>query len=129
MSRPSFFQCAIGAFIALQLVMPALAQDEAPTIYPGLAAGLIDQGVLVIDVRSDEEVSETGVLANAEHIPHTEIDAIIDSIGERPARAVVLYCGSGRRASRVIDALRQQGYGGGVNAGGYADLQAALAAE
>ncbi|MEM7053479.1 MAG: rhodanese-like domain-containing protein [Pseudomonadota bacterium] len=102
------------------------AQDDAPNIYPNLAASLITQDALVIDVRSSEEIDETGRLANAEAIPHSQVDAIAALIGQQQNRAVVLYCGSGRRAGRVINALRERGYGGGVNAGGYDDLAAAL---
>jgi len=100
--------------------------DERPPIYPWLAAGLIERGVPVIDVRSDEEVEATGLLGDAEHIAHTEIEAIAEFIGEPPGRTVVIYCGSGRRAGRVIEALTGRGYQGLVNAGGYEDLEAAL---
>ena len=118
-----FFLISLFFAFAVQLVH---AQDDAPNIYPGLAASLIAQDVLVIDVRSAEEIEQTGVLANAQSIPHSQIDDIVSLIGEPSNRAVVLYCGSGRRASRVIDALRERGFGGGVNAGGYEDLAAAL---
>ncbi|MEX0916090.1 MAG: rhodanese-like domain-containing protein [Wenzhouxiangellaceae bacterium] len=107
------------------------AQDEdsdssGPWIYPTLAVSLIEMGVPVIDVRSAEEVEETGTLAGAEHIPHTEVDELVDFIGDDTARAVILYCGSGRRAARAIDNLRERGYHGMVNAGGYEDLREAL---
>lgn len=107
------------------------AQDEdsersGPWIYPTLAASLIEMGVPVIDVRSAEEVEETGTLAGAEHIPHTEIDALVDFIGDDTARAVILYCRSGRRVARAIENLRERGYHGMVNAGGYDDLRDAL---
>lgn len=99
---------------------------RGPPIYPTLAASLIEMGVPVVDVRSDEEVAETGTLADAEHIPHTQVDRIASFIGDNTSRAVVLYCGSGRRAGLAIDALRERGYHGLVNAGGYEDLREAL---
>lgn len=101
---------------------------RGPRIYPTLAAGLIEMGVPVIDVRSEAEVEETGALAGAIHIPHTEIDAIVEFIGDDSSRAVVMYCGSGRRVGIAIDALRERGYHGMVNAGGFEDLQQALEA-
>lgn len=103
--------------------------DGGPTIYPTLAAGLVEMGVPVIDVRSEAEIEETGTLADAEHIPHTDVDAIADFIGDDASRAVVLYCGSGRRVGLAIDALRERGFHGMVNAGGYEDLRQALEAE
>ena len=103
-------------------------QRRGPPIYPTLAAGLIELGVPVIDVRSEAEVEETGTLADAAHIPHTEIDAIVEFIGDDTSRAVVMYCGSGRRVGIAIDALRERGYHGMVNAGGFGDLEQALEA-
>lgn len=102
---------------------------EGPPIYPNLAVTLIEMGVPVVDVRSDEEVEETGTLADAAHIPHTEIDEIMALIGENTSRAVILYCGSGRRAGRAIENLRERGYHGMVNAGGFEDLREALEGE
>lgn len=101
-------------------------QRRGPPIYPTLAASLIEMGVPVVDVRSEEEVAETGTLADAEHIPHTEVDRIATFIGDNTSRAVILYCGSGRRAGLAIDALRERGYHGLVNAGGYEDLRQAM---
>lgn len=104
----------------------ALTQASSrPHIYPTLAAGLIEMGVPVIDVRSDTEIAETGTLAGATQIPHTDIDAIAEFIGGQ-SRAVVMYCGSGRRVGLVIDALRERGYHGMVNAGGYDSLRQEL---
>lgn len=115
----------------------ALGQDEGggrsddrasrgPFVYPTLAAGLVEMDVPVIDVRSESEIEETGTVADATHIPHTDIDAIAEFIGDDTSRAVILYCGSGRRAGLAIDELRERGYHGLVNAGGYEDLRQAL---
>jgi len=103
--------------------------SSGPAIYPTLAAGLIEMGVPVIDVRSAAEIEASGILADATHIPHTNIDAIADFIGDDTSRAVVLYCGSGRRVGLAIAALRERGFHGMVNAGGYEDLRQALEAE
>lgn len=115
--------------ITLMMVFAAQtihAQEDAPNIYPRLAADLVERGALVLDVRSAEEIDSTSLLADAEAIPHLQIDDIVAFIGEERNRAVVVYCGSGRRAARVIEQLRERGYGGGVNAGGYEDLSATL---
>lgn len=102
------------------------SERRGPPIYPMLAAGLIEMGVQVIDLRSEAEVEETGTLAGATNIPHTEIDAIAEFIGDNTSRAVVMYCASGRRVGIAVDALRERGYHGMVNAGGFEDLQQAL---
>jgi len=101
-------------------------RDEGPNIYPTLAADLVERGVPVIDVRTAEEIADTGRIGNAVHIPHTEIDRIAEFIGEDKMRTVVLYCGSGRRAAMAVAALRERGYHGLVNAGGFEDLAEAI---
>ena len=118
------------ALAALLIAAPLAAQqpppDEGPNIYPRLAARLVELGVPTLDVRTDEEVAETGMAPNATHIPHGQVDAIADFLGDDPNRAVVVYCRSGRRAAMVVEAMRERGYGGLVNAGGYSDLTDAL---
>jgi phage shock protein E len=115
---------------ALLLAAPLAAQqaapEQGPNIYPQLAARLVDLGVPTLDVRTDEEIAETGMAPNATQIPHEQVDAIEEFLGDDPNRAVVVYCRSGRRAASVVEALRERGYGGLVNAGGYGDLTEAL---
>lgn len=104
----------------------AQTATAGPNIYPTLAADLVRRGVPVIDVRSAEEVDNTGRIADAVNIPHTEIERIAEFIGEDRMRTVVLYCGSGRRAGLAIEALRERGYHGLVNGGGFEDLAGAI---
>jgi phage shock protein E len=85
---------------------------------------LIDEGALVIDVRSDEEFN-AGHLDGALHIPYDQVDEIARAIGEDRQRDVVMYCGSGRRVGIAIDALEEQGYENLFNATGLSALQAA----
>lgn len=120
----------ILALVLLLAAAPLAAQDAdaGPNIYPRLAARLVDMGVPVLDVRSEEEVAETGRIADATRISHDDLTAIQAFLGDDPNAAVVIYCGSGRRASRVIAAMRERGYGGLVNGGGFNDLTAALQA-
>ncbi|MDT8438287.1 MAG: rhodanese-like domain-containing protein [Wenzhouxiangellaceae bacterium] len=107
-----------------------LAQsDDKPAIEPALAAGLLAQyDIAVIDVRSAEEIAETGVVGNAATIVHTDTDALAEFLGPPPGRAAILYCRSGRRAGVAIDTLEALGYDSLINAGGHADLSAAVAA-
>lgn len=117
--------------VALLLALPLAAQQSEPTednpnIYPRMAARLVELGVPVLDVRSEEEVTETGMVEGATRISHDQLAEIETFLGNDENAAVVLYCGSGRRASRVIEAMRERGYGGLVNAGGYEDLIDAL---
>ncbi len=84
---------------------------------------LIDEGALVIDVRSTEEY-QSGHLEGALHIPWDQTDALMEAIGEDRDRKVVMYCGSGKRVGRAISALEDEGYTGLFNATGLDALQA-----
>ena len=84
---------------------------------------MIDQGALLIDVRSPEEYSG-GHIEGSVNIPHTEVDRIRDLIGEDRSREVVFYCRSGRRVGWVMDALEKEGYTGLFNATGWEALEA-----
>ena len=85
---------------------------------------LIDDGALVIDVRSPEEYAD-GHLDGAVNVPHTETEALAAAIGGDHDRAVVLYCGSGRRAGIAQAALAERGYSAVHNGLGYQALEAA----
>lgn len=85
------------------------------------ARELIDQGAILIDVRSQEEF-QAGHIENALHIPHEQITLHLDQIGNDKHRPIVLYCKSGRRAGIAREALRERGYMQVYNAGGLSDL-------
>lgn len=86
---------------------------------------LIEEGALVIDVRSTEEF-ESGHLPGAVHVPYQDTDALTELIGPDPDRTVVLYCGSGRRAENAREALEGAGFNQVYNASG---LDALLATQ
>ena len=84
---------------------------------------LIEQGALVIDVRSSGEF-EAGHLPGAVHVPYEDLEALMDTIGSDKTRSVVVYCGSGRRAGVAQNQLADQGYSAVFNASGFDALQA-----
>lgn len=90
---------------------------------------LLDQeGTVVLDVRTDEEIVSFGKLSQAVHIPCTATDASelvsrfpeVCSSKETP---LVIYCRSGRRALTAKRALEESGYEEVINAGGYDDIK------
>ena len=95
-----------GGVIAQQ----AVNKDEVLGDVAAAAKGweMIENGALLIDVRSKEEYAE-GHIEGSTLIPHTEFDQIVQLIGVDRDRPVVLYCRSGRRASGVEDALAKMG--------------------
>lgn len=85
---------------------------------------MMDDGALVIDVRSPKEYAE-GHLEAAPNIPHTDTAALIKAIGENKSRPVVLYCRSGHRSGVAQEALAEAGYNNIFNGLGFKTLQAA----
>ena len=53
--------------------------------------------IIVIDVRSDEEV-KTGIIQDAIHIEWTQIDKEINNIDITKDQPIFLYCRSGNRS-------------------------------
>ncbi|MCF6218580.1 MAG: rhodanese-like domain-containing protein [Gammaproteobacteria bacterium] len=85
---------------------------------------LIDQGALLLDVRTPEEYQQ-GHLYNALLIPHDQLANRISELGGDKSRAIVLYCRSGGRAGKAEAVLREHGFTDVLNAGGYQDMMEA----
>lgn len=109
------------------LLLCACAQPIKPTTPQHVAVALIESGALVLDVRSAEEFSG-GHLADALNIPVGQTDRMADAIGAEKNRLVVVYCGSGRRASIAQGNLAEMGYYNVHNGTGFNALKAAGAA-
>lgn len=101
------------------------ATDEGVrTVAAGEARQLIDDGAVVIDVRTPEEFA-SGHLADARNIDvqaesfHAEVDQL-DRDG-----TYVLYCRSGARAGAAAEMMLEMGFTDVANAGGFEELAAA----
>lgn len=97
--------------VAVALLVVFLARGGGAagdtTIAGERARELVANGATLIDVRSGGEFS-SGHIDGALNIPHTELDAARLQ-REGISGPVVLYCGSGRRASMAIDRLKGEG--------------------
>ena len=76
--------------------------------------------IIVIDVRSDEEV-KTGIIQDAIHIEWTKINKEISMIDITKDQVIYLYCRSGNRSGKAEDILKNIGYVNVINAGGIKD--------
>jgi phage shock protein E len=81
----------------------------------------IDQGALIIDVRTHEEYA-SGHITGAINIPHTVIRENLDKIGDDKSQSIVVYCGKGGRAATAKMVLEEEGYTNVWNLGGYRNL-------
>tara|TARA_R110002167_G_scaffold17777_15_gene67574 strand:+ start:1030 stop:1398 length:369 start_codon:yes stop_codon:yes gene_type:complete len=98
------------------LALPSWAESREQ-----IAWKLIEQGALVIDVRTTEEYA-TSHLANALHIPYQAIEKQFTLLEIRKDRPVVLYCRSGNRAGIAYKTLEDSGYTALHNGGGLEGL-------
>ncbi len=106
----------------LLLVPPVIAVngDEAAA---KLAWPMIENGALLVDVRSAEQFAE-GHIDGAVNIVWDDTDALIAAIGEDKQRQVVFYCRSGNRVGKSIVVLSAKGYNNIYNATGLEALEA-----
>ena len=77
---------------------------------------------LIIDVRSKDEW-DSGHIASAVHIPHTQIGDRITEHAKSKDQKIILYCRSGGRAGKALETLKSMGYTNVENAGGYEDIK------
>ncbi|MEH6472855.1 MAG: rhodanese-like domain-containing protein [Halopseudomonas sp.] len=112
-SRSSIAALATAALMLLALPSWADSREQQ-------AWSLIQQGSLIIDVRTTEEYAASH-LPNALHIPYQQIEKQFALLEIRKDRPVVLYCRSGNRSGIAYSILQDAGYtalhnGGGIGA-------------
>ena len=85
------------------------APDESKRVKADDIDALLAKGdVVVLDVREDSELVETGTVKNAVHIPLGQLES---RLGELPKDKVILTaCRSGGRASRALALLESKGF-------------------
>ncbi|MBT8069525.1 MAG: rhodanese-like domain-containing protein [Gammaproteobacteria bacterium] len=104
------------------LINPVMAGGGDPEVAEK-AWPMLDNGALLIDVRSKEEFDE-GHIDGALNIPWDKTDALKFAIGEDKQRQVVFYCRSGNRAGKARAELESMGYTNVFNATGFSALRA-----
>ena len=109
----------IISFVLLSLFLVACTQ-KFKTIATNEAIELIDNGAIVIDVRSLDEYN-TGHIRGAVNIP---LD-MINTISYGKDESLIIYCASGKRSLEAVNTLSDMGYtflynldGGLLNWGG-----------
>lgn len=88
---------------------------------PGSAAQCIQDGALLIDVRTEQEYAE-GHLPDAQLIPHTELQHSLGELASHKDKEVILYCRSGVRSNWAASLLRSEGFEKAFNGGKYVEL-------
>ena len=103
------------------------ANDVVPNISPKDAKVMQDEGALIIDIRELEEVSLSGKVEKAFHIPRGLLEfqtKLVNPNGLEnfiPENTIILYCASGGRAALAGKALKDLGFEKVFNLGGLKD--------
>ena len=86
-----------------------------------------DEGALIIDIRELEEVSLSGKVEKAFHIPRGLLEfqtKLVNPNGLEnftPENTIILYCASGGRAALAGKSLKDMGFDKVYNLGGLKD--------
>jgi len=120
--RQTQISYALIVALTIWLISPVMAGGGDPEAAKQ-AWPMIESGVLLVDVRSEQEFSE-GHLDGAINIEWDQTDALVAAIGSDKQRPVVFYCRSGNRVGKAIKELEARGYTNIYNATG---LEALLA--
>lgn len=119
--RPMQFMYAFLVILTVWSINPVLARSGDPEA-ARQAWPMIEQGALLIDVRTMEEFAQ-GHVEGALNIPYQETDKLMSAIGTDKTRPVVVYCRSGNRSGKAKVVLEAKGYTNIFNATGYEVLK------
>ena len=108
------------SFLLFSILLLTLSPAAAEKVSPNDAKAIVEAGGLLVDVRSPKEFRQ-GHVEGALNIPYDDVAKRLKEFGPDKTRAVVLYCGSGRRAGIAEETLRNAGFKDVYNAGGYKD--------
>ncbi len=85
-------------------------KSEIEEVDPAEVLELLDEGVVVVDVRETEELA-TGHLPGAKHVPRAYLESRIEATVPDRSANVILYCASGiRSAYGARTMLKELGY-------------------
>ena len=87
------------------MMMLTACGSRYQTIDSNKAIELIDNGAIIIDVRTQEEFNESHI-AGAINIPLDEIDTIEYDMND----TLIIYCATGMRSVEAIKQLIDMGY-------------------
>src|SRR5450756_2111159 len=81
-------------------------RSQIEEVDPSEVHELIDEGVVVVDVREIEEFA-AGHLPGAKHVPRSYLETRIEGIVPDRSTQVILYCASGSRSAYAVRTLKE----------------------
>jgi rhodanese-related sulfurtransferase len=107
-----------GGTVALALAAAAYEFSRARTggeaVGPTDAVRLMNQGALLVDVRSKAEF-DAGHIIDARHVPQEQVGQAAETLKRFKDKVVITCCESGMRSSATARVLKTQGFTKVVN--------------
>ena len=107
-----------GGTAALALAVLAYeasrARSGGQSVGPMDAVRLLNQGALVLDVRSQAEF-DSGHILDARHVPQEQVAQAAETLKRFKDKVVITCCESGMRSSAAARVLQAQGFTNVVN--------------
>ena len=97
--------------LALAVAAYELSQlrDGGKTVGPSEAVGRLNQGALLLDVRSKGEF-DAGHVIDARHIAQSDLADGLEKLNKYRDKVVITFCESGMRSGAAARTLRGQGF-------------------
>ena len=83
----------------------------------------LQYGALLIDVREQEELDESGYVEGSIHIPLAEVEEKLPELAPDHYTELIFYCASGKRSQTATELAVEMGYQSVYNLGGLSDLE------
>jgi len=90
------------------------ARSGGQSVGPMDAVRLINEGALLIDVRTQAEF-DAGHILDARHVPQDQVASSAESLKKYKDKVVIACCESGMRSGAAARVLQAQGFGKVVN--------------
>lgn len=92
------------------------AKSKVENLDPATVAAELERGAVLIDLRDDSEVTETGRIPGSVHVPRGMLEFRADTTSHyrnealKPGERVILYCAIGGRSALAAVTLTEMGY-------------------
>ena len=107
-----------GGTVLLALAVAAYefsrARSGGQSVGPTEAVRLMNQGALLVDVRSQAEF-DSGHILDARHVPQDDVAKVAETLKRFKEKVVVVCCESGMRSGAAARVLQAQGFTKVVN--------------
>jgi rhodanese-related sulfurtransferase len=104
----------LALFLAALAYEASRARSGGESVGPMDAVRLINQGALLLDVRSQAEF-DSGHIRDARHLPQEQLAGSGEALKKYKDKVVVACCESGMRSGAAARVLRTQGFTKVVN--------------